>query len=60
MLAALHESDLVISKGMANYECLSEMMGLAPRAYLLRAKCEPVASSLGARKDDNVAMLVEN
>jgi len=59
LLVALRESDIVISKGMANYETLTEMDGLAPVAYLMRTKCWPVASSLGVEKDNNVAMLLD-
>lgn len=58
LLSALRESDIIISKGMANYEALSDMDDLSTTAYLLRTKCEPVAMSLGVEKDSNVAMLV--
>jgi uncharacterized protein with ATP-grasp and redox domains len=58
LLEALRSSDLIISKGMANYESLSDA-GFRPMAYLLRAKCEPVAASIGAKKGMNVAMLSE-
>ncbi len=58
LLEALKSSGLIISKGMANYESLSDA-GFRPMAYLLRAKCEPVAASLGAKKGMNVAMLSE-
>ncbi len=58
LLKALKSSGLIISKGMANYESLSDA-GFRPMAYLLRAKCEPVAASLGAKKGMNVAMLSE-
>jgi uncharacterized protein with ATP-grasp and redox domains len=56
LLTALRTADLIISKGMANYESLSDA-GFKPMAYLLRAKCEPVAASIGAKKGMNVAML---
>jgi uncharacterized protein with ATP-grasp and redox domains len=58
LLEALRSSDLIISKGMANYESLSDA-GFRPMAYLLRAKCEPVATSIGAKKGMNVARLFE-
>jgi damage-control phosphatase, subfamily I len=58
LLTALKSSDLIISKGMANYESLSDA-GFRPMAYLLRAKCEPVAASMGAKKGMNVAMLLQ-
>ncbi|MFC1786567.1 DUF89 domain-containing protein [Halobacteriota archaeon] len=56
LVEALHSSSLIISKGMANYESLSEY-DFKPIAYLLRAKCEPVAKSLGVKKGQNVAKL---
>lgn len=47
---AFAKADLVISKGQANYESL-ETLGLEDRRlyFLLRAKCEIVAQSLGVR-----------
>ena len=53
---ALKNASLIISKGMANYEALSEY-DFGPIAYLLRAKCEPIATSLGIKKGWNVAIL---
>ncbi|OPY34517.1 MAG: hypothetical protein A4E32_00246 [Methanomassiliicoccales archaeon PtaU1.Bin124] len=55
----LGKADLVVSKGMANFEALSDD-GLKNVAYLLRAKCRPVAESIGAKKDDNVVRVIEN
>ena len=52
----LGEADLIVSKGMANFESLSEE-AYRPILYLLRAKCEPVARSIGAERNDNVAKL---
>lgn len=47
--AALKESDLIICKGQANYEELSEIEGLLKGviAYLLVVKCELIARELG-------------
>jgi len=55
--AALDQADLIISKGMANFESLSDER-FGPILYLLRAKCAPVAHSIGAKRNDNVARLV--
>jgi len=52
----LREADLIIAKGMANYESLSET-DIAPIAYLLRTKCEPVSRAMGLRKDINAVKL---
>lgn len=54
---AMSEASVIISKGMANYESLSDA-GYHNMAYLLRAKCEPVAKSLGVQKGMNVARLL--
>lgn len=50
-------ADLVITKGMGNYECLSP----APRkniCYLLKVKCNVVARSLGREVGDIVCKVV--
>ena len=45
---------VLIAKGMANYESLSdEDMGV-PVAHVLRSKCKPVAESLGVPIGINV------
>jgi len=54
---ALSRASLIIAKGMANFEMLSEYR-FRPIAYLLRVKCRPVAESIGARVGDIVAQLV--
>ncbi len=58
------ERYLVMAKGMGNYEAISEFetradLGLKGRLlYILRAKCEPVARSLGVNRGDLVARLI--
>jgi uncharacterized protein with ATP-grasp and redox domains len=42
---ALDKTDLIICKGMANYEAFSET-DYAPVAYLLRTKCTAIANSM--------------
>jgi len=54
----LRDADLVIAKGMANFEALSET-DIAPIAYLLRTKCAPVANAMGLRKDINAVKLIQ-
>ena len=53
---AIEEADMVISKGMANLESLSDS-DIRPIAYLLRTKCDPVAGTVGEAKDINVVAL---
>lgn len=54
----LRECDLIIAKGMANYETLSEEKINIPIAFLLMAKCDPVALDLGVKKGSAVAKLI--
>ena len=53
----LPRASLIIAKGMANYEMLSEYH-FKPVAYLMRVKCAPVAESVGANVGDFIAKLV--
>jgi len=54
----LEDADLIMAKGMANFESLSET-DLAPVAYLLRTKCSPVANAMGLKKDINAVKLFQ-
>ncbi|MCX6651232.1 MAG: ARMT1-like domain-containing protein [Methanomassiliicoccales archaeon] len=58
LLEALRRADLVIAKGMANFEALSGTW-VRPIVHLLRSKCLPVSQAIGARKDRNVIRLFE-
>lgn len=53
----LDDADLIVAKGMANYEAFLYSPPRRPVAHLLKAKCIPIASSLGVRVRDNVAVL---
>jgi uncharacterized protein with ATP-grasp and redox domains len=54
---ALEECSILIAKGMANYESLREEEGLPPVAYLLAAKCEPIAEELQVPRGSKLALL---
>lgn len=54
----LENADLIIAKGMANWESFSEE-DYRPIAYLTRSKCEPVSNTMGVPFDTNVAKLFE-
>lgn len=58
LVRALGSASLIISKGMANYETMSEY-GFKPIAYLLRTKCESVAEAMGLKRNMNVARVEE-
>lgn len=51
---AISKSCMIIAKGMANYESLDKRDIGAPIAFLLRAKCVPVAESLNVEVGTNV------
>lgn len=53
----IDEADLIIAKGMANLESLSDEE-VRPVLYLLRTKCAPVARTIGSRRNANVAKLL--
>ena len=55
----LDKADLILAKGMANYESLSDQDAGIPKVFILRTKCEPVAKSLGVPADINVVRYVE-
>ncbi|MDO8472795.1 MAG: ARMT1-like domain-containing protein [Dehalococcoidia bacterium] len=55
--AEFDSADLVIAKGMGNWETLSELPPSGKVFHLLVAKCSPVAESLGVPLGSYVAML---
>lgn len=54
---AIDRADLIVAKGMANYESLSEYDDLPPVAHLLAAKCRPIAARIGVEVGEKVALL---
>ncbi len=57
---ALNSTNLIIMKGMANYECTSEMAMSVPIIHVLRAKCKPVSESAGIPIGNNAVFAVLN
>ncbi|MBR1367962.1 hypothetical protein RJ53_00015 [Methanocalculus chunghsingensis] len=55
---ALQRATLIISKGLANYESLSEYKELPPIAVLMMVKCEPIARDLGVPKGVKIARIL--
>jgi uncharacterized protein with ATP-grasp and redox domains len=51
-------SDIILAKGMANWETLSEIPAPCPLMYLFRSKCEPVAQSVEAPLNRCIAKMV--
>jgi len=58
-LERFYSADVILAKGMANWETLTETPAPCPLMYLFRTKCEPVARAVGAPERQNVALLVE-
>ncbi|MFA7563115.1 MAG: ARMT1-like domain-containing protein, partial [Methanoculleus sp.] len=56
---ALDRATLVIAKGMANYESLSDDRDLPPVAYLMSVKCGPIGADIGIPVGSRVALLRE-
>ena len=54
--SSLDKSDLIICKGMANYESFSET-NYKPILYLLRSKCNAIASSMDVPLNKNIIKL---
>jgi damage-control phosphatase, subfamily I len=54
---AIDECTIIIAKGMANYESLSEYRNLPPVAYLMCVKCEMIAEDAGIARGSKIAML---
>jgi uncharacterized protein with ATP-grasp and redox domains len=57
--SAFDASDLIVSKGQSNLETLSYESDrlTVPVAYILKAKCPPIALALGAKVGDNVLLV---
>ena len=56
---ALDRATLVIAKGMANYESLSDDRDLPPVAYLMSVKCGPIGADIGIPVGSRIALLHE-
>ncbi|RPJ53453.1 MAG: DUF89 family protein, partial [Methanobacteriota archaeon] len=54
---SIGRATLIIAKGMANYESLTEYGGLPPIAYCMAVKCETIAENVGVPLGSMVAML---
>jgi uncharacterized protein with ATP-grasp and redox domains len=57
-LDVYRSADVILAKGMANWETLTEYEAPCFTLFLFRAKCEPVAVAVGVPLRENVAKLV--
>lgn len=56
-MAKFMEADLIVAKGLGNYEGLGEMdLKDKPVFCLLNAKCKPVARDIGVEVGDNIVL----
>ena len=54
LMREIEGCDIIIAKGMGNFESLSDEDLPVPIAHVLRTKCGPVADSIGVPLDQNV------
>ena len=54
----IETADMMIAKGMANYESLSDQSLKIPIVHILRTKCKPVADSMGTPTGINVVRFI--
>ncbi|MFW9957396.1 MAG: DUF89 domain-containing protein [Candidatus Odinarchaeota archaeon] len=50
-------SELIIAKGMGNFESLTEFEPTCPTVHIMRTKCDPVARQVGVPKNKNVILI---
>lgn len=55
---SLEDYDLIICKGMANYEAFSET-DYKPIAYLMRVKCSAISRSIGVKENTSIIKLYD-
>ena len=56
-LDIFHSAELIVAKGMGNFESLTEFEPEAPTVHIMRTKCIPVAKHVGVQKNKNVVMI---
>ncbi|NWF95082.1 MAG: DUF89 family protein [Candidatus Thorarchaeota archaeon] len=54
---AFYSSQLIVAKGMGNYESLTEFRPPSPTVHIMRTKCPPVASHVGVPLNKNVVLI---
>ena len=56
-LDIFHSAELIVAKGMGNFESLTEWEPKAPIIHIMRTKCDPVARHVGVPKNKNVVLI---
>ncbi|MFX0107676.1 MAG: DUF89 domain-containing protein [Candidatus Hodarchaeota archaeon] len=52
-----HSAELIVAKGMGNYESLTELKPNCPVVHIFRTKCLPVAQHIGVGRNQNVVLV---
>ncbi|MGD9395170.1 MAG: ARMT1-like domain-containing protein [Candidatus Thorarchaeota archaeon] len=50
-------AELIVAKGMGNFESLTEFEPSCPTIHIMRTKCNPVAEHVGVPKNKNVVLI---
>ena len=50
-------AELIVAKGMGNFESLTEFEPDCPVVHIMRTKCNPVAQHVGCSRNKNVVMI---
>ncbi|MDF1538602.1 MAG: ARMT1-like domain-containing protein, partial [Candidatus Thorarchaeota archaeon] len=53
----LESTELIVAKGMGNYESMTEFDPTAPTVHIMRTKCMTVARHVGCDRDRNVVLI---
>jgi uncharacterized protein with ATP-grasp and redox domains len=53
----LFTSQMIVAKGMGNFEALTEFEPPSPTVHIMRTKCIPVAQHVGCSRNQNVVMI---
>ena len=53
----LFSSEMIVAKGMGNFEALTEFDPPSPTVFIMRTKCIPVAQHVGCSRNQNVVMI---
>ena len=56
-IETFNSAQLIVAKGMGNFEALTEFEPACPIVHILRTKCNPVAQHVGVPKGKNVVMI---
>ena len=56
-LEVFRDAELIVAKGMGNYESLTELKPHCPIVHILRTKCLPVARDVGTELNRNVVLV---